>query len=110
MVLLVLGWAGALQVAAFVPESFLFSHPDHKLQDYIAGPITAVLINAGLCILLIQEYGILGAAAAAIVARFVLVPFCFTPRSGWATGQQILCSIWLWDDVIDNQILVHGWN
>jgi len=74
-VLLMLGWAAALQIAAFVPESFLFSHSDHKLQDYIAGPVISVLINALLCILLIPEYGIIGAAAAAIVGRFVYFLF-----------------------------------
>ena len=75
MVLQMLGWAAALQIAAFVPEIFLFSHPDHKLQEYIAGPVTSVVLNAMLCILLIQEYGILGAAAAAIVGRLVYFLF-----------------------------------
>jgi O-antigen/teichoic acid export membrane protein len=74
-VLMMLGWAGALQIAAFVPESFLFSNPEHNMQEYIAGPATSVLINAVLCILLIQEHGILGAAVAAIAARFVYFLF-----------------------------------
>jgi len=75
MVLQMLGWAAALQIAAFVPEIFLFSHPDHKLQDYITGPVTSVALNALLCVLLIPEYGIMGAAAAAIAGRLVYFLF-----------------------------------
>lgn len=74
-VLQLLGWAAALQIAAFVPEIFLFAHPDHKVQEYIAGPVTTVALNAVLCILLIPEYGIMGAATAAIVGRVVYLLF-----------------------------------
>jgi O-antigen/teichoic acid export membrane protein len=70
-----LGWATALQIAAFVPEIFLFAHPEHKMQDYITGPVTTIALNALLCVLLIPEYGILGAAAAAISGRFVYLLF-----------------------------------
>jgi len=75
MVLQMLGWAAALQIAAFVPEIFLFSHPDHKMQEYIAGPTTSVALNALICVLLIPEYGILGAATAAIAGRLVYLWF-----------------------------------
>lgn len=74
-VLQLLGWAAALQIAAFIPEIFLFAHPDHKIQEYIAGPVITVALNAVLCILLIPEYGIMGAATAAIVGRVVYLLF-----------------------------------
>src|SRR5215471_2099866 len=35
--LVILGWAGALQIAAIVPEAFLFSYPTHRMRDYIVG-------------------------------------------------------------------------
>ena len=89
MVLQMLGWAAALQIAAFVPEIFLFSHPDHKLQEYIAGPVTSVVLNAMLCIMLIQEYGILGAAAAAIVGRLVYFLFVTHYYRRQAPGQAL---------------------
>ena len=89
MVLQMLGWAAALQIAAFVPEVFLFSHPDHKLQDYIVGPVTSVALNAILCILLIQEYGILGAAAAAIAGRLVYFLFAVHYCRRQAPGQAL---------------------
>jgi O-antigen/teichoic acid export membrane protein len=89
MVLQMLGWAAALQIAAFIPEIFLFSHPDHKMQDYIAGPVTSVVLNAMLCILLIQEYGILGAAAAAIVGRLVYFLFVAHYYRRQAPGQAL---------------------
>lgn len=73
--LVVLGWAGALQIAAMVPESFLFSHPEHKVQEYIPGAVISVLVNAILCVLLIAEHGIIGAAAAAVGARTVYLAF-----------------------------------
>lgn len=75
MVLQMLGWATALQIAAFVPEIFLFAHPDHKMQDYITGPVTTIALNVALCVLLIPEYGTLGAAAAAIAGRLVYMLF-----------------------------------
>ena len=75
MVLQMLGWAVALQIAAFVPEIFLFAHPDHKMQDYITGPVVTIALNALLCALLIPQYGILGAAAAAISGRLVYLLF-----------------------------------
>ena len=89
MVLQMLGWAAALQIAAFVPEIFLFSHPDHKLQDYITGSVTSVVLNAMLCILLIQEYGILGAAAAAIAGRLVYLLFAIHYCRRQAPGQAL---------------------
>ena len=89
MVLQMLGWAAALQIAAFVPEIFLFSHPDHKLQEYIAGPVTSVVLNAMLCIMLIHEYGILGAAAAAIVGRLVYFLFVTHYYRRQAPGQAL---------------------
>ncbi len=89
MVLQMLGWAAALQIAAFAPEIFLFSHPDHKLHEYIAGPVTSVVLNAILCILLIHEYGILGAAAAAIVGRLVYLLFATHYCRRQTTGQAL---------------------
>jgi len=89
MVLQMLGWAAALQIAAFVPEIFLFSHPDHKLQEYIAGPVTTIVLNAMLCILLIPEYGILGAAAAAIAGRLVYLLFAAHYCRRQAPGQTL---------------------
>ena len=74
-VLQLLGWAAALQIAAFIPEIFLFAHPDHKIQEYIAGSVITVVVNAALCILLIPGYGIMGAATAAIVGRVVYLLF-----------------------------------
>jgi O-antigen/teichoic acid export membrane protein len=71
MALLILGWAGALQIAAIAPEAFLFSHPQHKMQHYVAGALVSVSINAFLCILFIREYGITGAAAGAVAGRLV---------------------------------------
>lgn len=69
--LVVLGWAGALQIAAIAPETFLFAYPHHRMQDYIAGAAMSVLVNAVLCILLIGEYGFVGAAAGAVAGRLV---------------------------------------
>jgi O-antigen/teichoic acid export membrane protein len=69
--LAILGWAGALQIAATVPEAFLFSYPTHRVQDYIAGALVPVLVNALLCVLLIREYGFVGAAAGAVAGRLV---------------------------------------
>jgi O-antigen/teichoic acid export membrane protein len=89
MVLQMLGWAAALQIAAFVPEIFLFAHPDHKMQEYIAGPVTSVALNALLCILLIPEYGILGAAAAAIAGRLVYLWFVAHHYRRQAPGQAL---------------------
>ena len=89
MVLQMLGWAAALQIAAFVPEIFLFSHQDHKLQEYIVGPVTSVTLNALLCILLIKDYGILGAAAAAIVGRLVYFLFVAHYYRRQAPGQAL---------------------
>jgi O-antigen/teichoic acid export membrane protein len=71
MALVMLGWAGALQIAAIAPEAFLFSHPNHKMQEYIVGASISVLANAVLCILLIGEYGFVGAAAGAVAGRLV---------------------------------------
>ena len=71
MALVVLGWAGALQIAAIVLETFLFSHPNQRMQDYIGGAVMSVLVNAVVCILLIGEYGFVGAAAGAVAARVV---------------------------------------
>lgn len=71
MALVMLGWAGALQIAAIAPETFLFSHPNHRMQDYIVGAFMSVLVNAVLCILLIKEYGFVGAAAGAVAGRLV---------------------------------------
>lgn len=88
-VLQLLGWAAALQIAAFVPEIFLFSHLNHKLQEYIVGPVASVTLNALLCILLIQEYGILGAAAAAIVGRLVYFLFVAHYFRRQAPGQAL---------------------
>jgi O-antigen/teichoic acid export membrane protein len=89
MVLPMLGWAAALQIAAFVPEIFLFAHPDHKMQEYIAGPVTSVGLNVLLCILLIPEYGILGAAAAAIAGRLVYLWFVAHHYRRQAPGQAL---------------------
>ncbi len=89
MVLQMLGWAAALQIAAFVPEIFLFSNPDHKMQEYIAGPVITVALNALLCILLIHEYGILGAAAAAIAGRLVYLLFAAHYCRRRTTGQAL---------------------
>lgn len=69
--LVMLGWAGALQIAAIAPETFLFSHPNHKMQDYITGAFISVLVNAVLCLVLIGEYGFVGAAAGAVGGRLV---------------------------------------
>lgn len=74
-VLVFLGWAGALQIAAFIPESFLFSHPEHRLQNYIPGPTISVLVNVVICVSLIPHFSIYGAAVAAITARFVYFLF-----------------------------------
>jgi len=71
MALVMLGWAGALQIAAIAPEAFLFSHPNHKMQDYIVGALMSVFVNALVCILLIEEYGFVGAAAGAVAGRLV---------------------------------------
>lgn len=69
--LTLLGWAAALQIASIVPEAFLFSHPDHRMQDYIAGALMSVLGNVLLCVLLIEDYGIAGAALGAVTGRLV---------------------------------------
>ena len=74
--LMILGWAGALQIAAMVPETFLFSHAEHKMREYIPGAVISVLVNVVLCIFLIGEYGFAGAAIAAVAAR--LVYFLYT--------------------------------
>lgn len=74
-VLVILGWAGALQIAAMVPESFLFAHPEHNIQDYIFGAVVSVLVNAVLCVLLIADYGVAGAAVAAVTTRLVYFLF-----------------------------------
>jgi O-antigen/teichoic acid export membrane protein len=71
MGLVVLGWAGALQIAAIAPETFLFAHPHHRMQDYVAGAFMSVLANAVVCILLIGKYGFVGAAAGAVAGRLV---------------------------------------
>jgi O-antigen/teichoic acid export membrane protein len=69
--LVILGWAGALQIAATVLEAFLFSYPTHRVQDYIMGAFIPVLVNALLCVLLIEQYGFVGAAAGAVAGRLV---------------------------------------
>jgi hypothetical protein len=69
--LVILGWAGALQIVATVLEAFLFSYPTHRVQDYIVGAFMPVLVNALLCVLLIRQYGFVGAAAAAVGGRLV---------------------------------------
>jgi len=69
--LVVLGWAGALQIAAIAPETFLFAHPNHKMQDYIMGAFISVAVNAVVCILLIGEHGFVGAAGGAVAGRLV---------------------------------------
>ncbi|MBX9606756.1 MAG: oligosaccharide flippase family protein [Gammaproteobacteria bacterium] len=74
-VLVIVGWAGALQIAAMVCESFLFSHPKHNYRDYAPGAITSVLVNVALCVLLIADYGAIGAAIAAVFARLVYFAF-----------------------------------
>jgi len=87
--LTILGLAGALQIAAMVPESFLFSHPDHKVQDYIPGALISVLTNIALCVLLIGEYGFMGAAAAAVGARAVYFAYAIH-YCGQRMGEQAL--------------------
>lgn len=74
-VLVIIGWAGALQIAAMVCESFLFSHPKHNYRDYAPGAISSVLVNVALCVLLIRDYGAIGAAIAAVFARLVYLGF-----------------------------------
>jgi O-antigen/teichoic acid export membrane protein len=71
MALVMLGWAGALQIVAIAPETFLFSHPNHRMQEYIGGSFMCVLVNAVLCILLIEEYGFVGAAVGAVAGRLM---------------------------------------
>ena len=41
------------------------------MQDYIMGALMSVFVNALVCILLIAEYGFVGAAAGAIAGRLV---------------------------------------
>jgi O-antigen/teichoic acid export membrane protein len=74
-VLVILGWSGALQIAAMVPESFLFSHSKHNYRDYAPGAIISVLVNVTLCVLLIADYGVVGVAAAAVSTRLVYFAF-----------------------------------
>lgn len=71
MVLVLLGWAGALQVAAIAPEAFLFSHAEHRSAQYIGGALASLLVNITVCIVLIPDYGALGAAAGAVFGRAV---------------------------------------
>ena len=73
--LVILGWAGALQIAALIPETFLFSHPNHRMQDYIAGAFNSVLVNVIVCVALIGQYGLVGAAAGAVVSRLVYLVY-----------------------------------
>lgn len=75
MGLVVLGWAGALQIVAIAPETFLFAHPNHRIQDYITGTVMSVLVNVVVCILLIGKYGFVGAAAGAVAGRLVYFIF-----------------------------------
>lgn len=69
--LVILGWAGALQIAALAPETFLFSHAKHRLQDYVGGAVASVLVNIVVCVLLIGKYGFVGAAVGAVAGRLV---------------------------------------
>jgi len=73
--LVMLGWAGALQIAAVAPEAFLFSYPNHRMQDYIIGALMSVLVNIVVCILLIKDFGFVGAAAGAVAARLVYLVY-----------------------------------
>jgi len=69
--LTILGWGGALQIAALAPETFLFAHPNHTMQDYVGGALTSVLVNVGVSVLLIASYGFVGAAVGAVTGRLV---------------------------------------
>jgi len=89
--LVILGWAGALQIAAIPSETFLFSHPKYRqMQKYVLGASMPVLVNVAICMLLIGEYGFVGASIGAVVGRFayfiVLAHYCRREL-----GQQVLC-------------------
>ncbi len=115
----VLAFSGALQLIALVPESFLFSHPEHKLKHYIPGSLLSVLCNVVLCIALIGAYGFLGAAVAAVAGRVVYLLFamryCSRALPGHAPrlrnfGDLLVLSIVslaLWYVVF--RWLAHGW-
>jgi hypothetical protein len=45
------------------------------MQNYIAGALISVLVNAGICIAFIGQYGLVAAAAGAVVSRLVYLGF-----------------------------------
>ena len=45
------------------------------MQEYIAGAVMSVAVNAVVCILLIEDHGVLGAAAGAVAGRLVYLVY-----------------------------------
>jgi O-antigen/teichoic acid export membrane protein len=87
--LVMLGWAGALQIVALAPETFLFAHPNHKMQDYIIGAFMSVALNAVVCLLLIGKFGLVGAAAGAVTGRLVYLLYVANYCSRQLGGQAL---------------------
>lgn len=119
MALVILGWAGALQIAALVPETFLFAHPNHRLQEYVAGAFASVLLNAAVCVLLIGDYGFLGAAVGAVAGRILylvyVVHYCRRQLGGQVLRVQtfgdstllLLAAFGLW--LVTFQVIGNAW-
>ncbi len=64
-----LGGAAALWIAAIFPETFLICYPEEKMTRFLPGAYTPLMVNLGLCLVLIPAYGIAGAAFAILASR-----------------------------------------
>jgi O-antigen/teichoic acid export membrane protein len=74
-VLRLLGAAAALWIMASMPEAFILASPQHSTRRLLPGAWVPLLMNVALCIVLIPEYGGVGAAVAILVARAAYLAF-----------------------------------
>lgn len=70
-----LGVTAALWIMASLPEAFLLASPQHSIARLLPGAYVPLLINIGLCVWLIPEFGAGGAAVAILAARAVYLGF-----------------------------------
>lgn len=77
-----LGGAAALTIAASFPETFVISYTERKITRFLPSAIVTLLVNVGLCLVLIPAYSVAGAAFAFLVARGVhLIFFLYYSRA-----------------------------
>jgi O-antigen/teichoic acid export membrane protein len=70
-----LGAAAALTIAASFPETFVISYAERQITRYLPAAITTLLVNVGLCVALIPDWGAAGAASAFLASRAVHLAF-----------------------------------